>query len=264
MDCGELERMRGFVDTDFAGIYNPTTPERRRVMAVSRILYDLQNLDRTLDEARGRVAFIEESLGDRSELERREKALEDLRGRLRELDRKQRSLDFTSKSTKDRLDDIESKLYGGAVSNPRELQDLGRELQNVKRNLGEIDDEALENLVSLEEVEQEVSDGEAALAREEEAWSENQQDMEVEWEELSIRIEGMEERRGQAAKGLDAASLGVYERVRISRAGKAVAMVERGLCRACGVTQPTHFIQRARAGSEAVQCGSCGSILYAG
>ena len=87
--------------------------------------------------------------------------------------------------------------------------------------------------------------------------------VEVEWEELSIRIEGMEERRRQAARGLDPRSLGVYERVRISRAGKAVAMVERGLCRACGVTQPTHSIQRARAGAEAVQCGSCGSILYA-
>ena len=232
-------------------------------MAVSRILYDLQNLDQMLDEARGRVAFIEKSLGDRSELARREAALEDLRGRMKELDRKQRLLDLSSKSTKERLDSIEAKLYGGTVASPRELQDLGRELQNVKRNLNEVDEEALENLVSLEEMEQRVTEGEATLLREEKAWSESQQGMEVEWEELSIRIEGMEKQRRQAAKGLDARSLGMYERVRVSRAGKALATVERGLCRACGVTLPTHAIQRARAGAEAVQCGSCGSILYA-
>ncbi len=232
-------------------------------MAVSRILYDLQNLDQMLDEARGRVAFIEKSLGDRSELARQEEALEELRGALRELDRKQRLLDLSSKSTKERLDSIEAKLYGGTVASPWELQDLGRELQNVKRNLNEVDEEALENLMSLEETEQKVTEGEESLARQKQAWKEDQQGMEVEWEKLSIRIEGMEKQRRQAAGGLDARSLGMYERVRVSHSGKALATVERGLCRACGVTLPTHAIQRARAGAEAVQCGSCGSILYA-
>ena len=232
-------------------------------MAVSRILYDLQNLDLLLDEAKGRVSEIESSLGDREELKRREAALEELRSRMRDLDRKQRSLDLTSKSTKDRLDAVETKLYGGTVASPRELQDLGRELENVKRNLEEVDEQALENLVSLEETEERVSDGEAALRREEEAWSENQQGMEVEWEQLSLRIEGMEQRRRQVAKEVSAQSLGVYERVRRARAGRAVSIVERGLCRACGVTLPTHSIQRARSGDEAVQCSSCSSILYA-
>ncbi len=232
-------------------------------MAVSRILYDLQNLDQMLGETRDRVAFIEKTLGDRSELESWEGYLEGLRDRMRDLDRKQRSLDLTSKSTKDRLESIETKLYSGAVASPRELQDLGKELQNVKKNLNEVDEQALENLVSLEEMEQRVSEGEAALVTEEKRWSENQQSMEVEWEELSVRIEGLEKQRRQATTGLDARTLQTYERVRVSRAGKAVSTIERGLCRACGVTLPTHSIQRARTGSEAVQCGSCGSILYA-
>ena len=233
-------------------------------MVVSRILYDLQNLDLLLDEAKGRVSEIESSLGDRDELKRREEALEDLRGRMRDLDRKQRSLDMSSKSTRDRLDAVETKLYGGAVASPRELQDLGRELQNVKRNLAEIDEQALENLVSLEETEQRVSKGEEELVREEAAWSEDQYGMEVERRELRTRIGGLEQQRRQAARGLDARSLGVYERVRIAKSGRALSTIERGLCRACGVTLPTHSIQRARSGDEAVQCGSCGSILYAG
>ena len=232
-------------------------------MAVSRILFDLQNLDLLLDEAKGRVAAIEKSLGDRSELERREETLEGLRGQTRELDRKQRSLDMSSKSTRERLEAVESRLYGGTVSNPRELQDLGRELQNVKKNLTEIDEQALENLVVLEETEQRISEGESELVREEAAWSENQYEMEVERRELRTRIAGLEQQRRQVAGGLDVRSLQVYERVRGSRVGQAVSMVERGLCRACGVTQPTHSIQRARSGTEPVQCSSCGSILYA-
>ena len=232
-------------------------------MAVSRILYDLQNLDLLLDEAKGRVSEIECSLGERDELKRREEALEELRDRMRDLDRKQRSLDLSSKSTRDRLDAVETKLYGGTVASPRELQDLGRELENVKRNLKEVDEKALENLVSLEETEQQVSKGEEELVREEAAWSEDQYGMEVERRELRTRIGGLEQQRRQVAKGVKAHSLGVYERVRRAKEGRAVSMVERGLCRACGVTLPTHSIQRARSGDEAVQCGSCSSILYA-
>ena len=232
-------------------------------MAVSRILYDLQNLDLLLDEAKGRVSEIECSLGDRDELKRREEALEELRDRMRDLDRKQRILDLSSKSTRDRLDAVETKLYGGTVASPRELQDLGRELENVKRNLKEVDEEALENLVSLEETEQQVSKGEEELVREEAAWSEDQYGMEVERRELRTRIGGLEQQRRQVAGGVKAHSLGVYERVRRAKEGRAVSMVERGLCRACGVTLPTHSIQRARSGDEAVQCGSCSSILYA-
>ena len=93
---------------------------------------------------------------------------------MRDLDRKQRSLDLTSKSTRDRLEAVETKLYSGTVASPRELQDLGRELENVRRNLKEVDEQALENLVSLEETEQRVSQGEKELVRQEAAWSENQ------------------------------------------------------------------------------------------
>ena len=233
-------------------------------MAVSRLLFDLQNLDTQLDEAQGRVAAIERSLGDRDDLKRREKALEELRPRMLDLDRRQRSLDLTTKSRRDKIAAVEAKLYGGAVSSPRELQDLSRELGNVKKSLQEIDEEALENLVSLEETEQRVSEGEEALVREEEAWSENQHGMELERRRLEARISGLEHHRRQIAQGLDDRAMEVYERVRRSRAGQAVALVERGLCRACGVTLPTHSVQRARSGSEPVQCGSCSSILYAG
>ena len=233
-------------------------------MAVARLLFDLQNLDLLLDESRGRVASIEESLGNRDELQLREEALEELRGRMRDLDRRQRSLDLTSQSARDKLASVEAKLYGGGVSSPRELQDLTRELGNVKKNLQELDEQALENLVSLEEVENGVSEGEGALVREEAAWSENQHDIEVERRRLSARMGGLEQQRKQVAKGLDFRALEMYERVRRSRAGRAVALVERGLCRACGVTLPTHSVQRARSGSEPVQCSSCSSILYAG
>ena len=236
---------------------------RWEVMAVSRMLYDLQNVDLLLDEAKERVAAIDRSLGDRDALRRRESALEELRGRTRDLDRRQRSLDLSCQSTRDKLTDVESKLYGGGVSSPRELQDLSRELANVKKNLQELDDQALENLMTLEEIEQQMSEEQEALVKEEAAWSEAQYGMEVERRELRMRIGGLEQQRRVVAKGLEAQSLGVYERVRRSRAGRAVAMVERGLCRACGVTLPTHSIQRARSGSEVVQCSSCTSILYA-
>ena len=232
-------------------------------MVVARILLELQNMDLLLDEANGRMSSIEESLGDRSELQLIENSLEELRVQIQDLDRRQRSLDLSSKSASDKLETIESKLYGGMVSNPRELQDLGRELDNVKKGLRDVDEQALENLMSLEETEQRVAEGEETLIREEAAWADNQYELEIEKQKLRTRINGMEQQRQGIAKELNMRALEVYDKVRGMRAGRAVAMVERGLCRACGVTLPTHSVQRARSGDEPVQCGSCSSILYA-
>ena len=232
-------------------------------MAVSRILFDLQNLDLLLDEAKARVSDIDGQLDNREELELCEKALDRLRARMRDLDRNQLSLDYSNQSAAEKLAALETKLYSGSVTSPSELQGLSREQENIRKNLLDLDEEALENLMELEEAEQQVAAGETKLLAAEEAWAKNQQDIGVEKRELTGRIGRLEQERSQMTGGLSASALQVYEQVRVTRGGRVMASVERGLCRSCGVTQPTHFIQRARSGSEPVQCSSCGSILYA-
>ena len=233
-------------------------------MATGKILFDLQDLDHRLGEATGRVAFIDRSLGSRPALVEREKGINERRVRLRDLEREQRDLEMTSQSTRERISTVEEKLYGGSVGNPRELQDLSRELGNLKTSLQTLDELVLENLMNVEESQNALLDDEGKLEKEERSWNRDQKGMAKEKVELQGKLDDLEFRRLEITEELDSLALEAYERVRRTKGGQGVARVEQGLCRSCGVTLPTHRVQRARMGQEAVHCDSCGRILFAG
>ena len=233
-------------------------------MTTARLLFDLQELDHRLSEASSRVSVIDESLGNREALKPREEEVGASREGLRSLEREQRNLEMTAESAREKTVAVESKLYGGSVVNPREIQDLDHEMTNLKKSLQKLDERMLELLMNLEQTQEELQDGEAHLKQEEEAWSQNQERMAQEKIQLQSELENLADQRQGIAKGLGQQELQLYERIRGSKGGQAVARVERGLCRSCGVTLPTHQVQRARAGRESVLCDSCGRILYVG
>ena len=233
-------------------------------MTTGKILFDLQDLDHRLGAATGRVASIDRSLGIRAALAIRESGINERRGRLKDLEREQRDLEMTSQSTRERVSTVEDKLYGGSVANPRELQGLNRELGNLRTSLQTLDELVLESLMNVEETQKELLDDEDGLEREEKSWSMDQKSMAQEKLELQAQVAALERQRRDIVEGLDSLALEVYERVKRSKGGQAVARVEQGLCRGCGVTLPTHRVQRARMGQEPVHCDSCGRILFAG
>ena len=55
----------------------------------------------------------------------------------------------------------------------------------------------------------------------------------------------------------------MYESLRKSRGGVAVARVERNMCQGCRLSLPTGDVQKARTSQGTVLCSSCGRILYA-
>ncbi len=233
-------------------------------MTTGKILLDLQDLDNRLGAAAGRVASIDRSLGSRAALATQESRINERRGHLKDLEREQRDLEMTSQSIRERLSTVEDKLYGGSVGNPRELQGLNRELGNLRTSLQTLDELVLENLMNVEETQKELLADEGRFEQEEKSWSRDQKDMAQEKLELQTQVAALEQQRRDIIEGLGSLTIEVYERVRRSKGGQAVAKVEQGLCRACGVTLPTHRVQRARMGREPVHCDSCGRILFAG
>ncbi len=234
-------------------------------MNVSRLLLDLQELDRRLSEAADRVASIDRTVGRREALDEREEGVRRSRDRLRALESDRRDLDMTSQTAREKKAAVEGKLYGGSVVNPRELQDLNRESANLASQINGLDERMLDLLVQLEETQSELGEGEGLLERETEAWTREQESLKLERLELESELETLEGRRRETVKSLKSGEVvELYERVRRSKGHQTVARVERGLCRACGVSLPTHRVKQARLGREPVLCDSCGRILVAG
>ena len=210
-------------------------------MTTVRLIRDLEEVDRRLSEANERLKSINDTFGDRTAVSQREEEVEEVQGRLREAQRGNRTLELEAASTRGKLDEVEAKLYGGAVRSPRELEGLTQELQEAQESL---------------------RGGEAALEQERQGWDQNQTRLTADRKQLEQDQFDLEMRREEISGHLEADALRLYERVRREKGAQVVARVERELCRSCGVTLPTHLVQRVRPGREPMLCPSCGRILY--
>ncbi len=94
--------------------------------------------------------------------------------------------------------------------------------------------------------------------------AENMARLSAERDELQTAIAERERERGALREESDAQSLRIYEGLRRTRGGMAVAEVAQLTCQGCRVSLPVNEEIRARTSEELVLCQSCGRILHAG
>ena len=231
-------------------------------MTTAHRLYELQELDWEIDRCQAQLALVEEQLKDESELVRARDEVVNQEGTLRQLQQGQSTQTLELQVTEDRVKALESRLYGGTVKSPREMESGQKELQIAKERAHEEEDALLTLMVDLEEVEKGTAKSKEELARMEEEREGSLVTLGEERATLLKQLEGLMSTRGEMVSHANPDHLGKYEKVRHARQGYAVARVERGMCQGCRLTLPTHELQKLRSGSEPIQCNSCGRILY--
>lgn len=80
--------------------------------------------------------------------------------------------------------------------------------------------------------------------------------------ELGGQIAQLHQQRAGFVAGVERDDLEIYERVRRSKRGRALAPVTGSVCGACFVSLPPQLINLSLVGKSIVQCVSCGRILY--
>jgi predicted nucleic acid-binding Zn-ribbon protein len=230
-------------------------------MTVAADLFALQETDLALDKALARLAEIEELSGETEELITARHWLEAAGERLKELASTQKDLEFEADEVRTHAVNVEGRLYGGKVTNAKELQDLDADLKSLKTQLQTKEDALLEHMEITEQVESYRLEIEAELGRIEADWRDSQDHMVTEKHELQPEAERLQSVREGQASGVDRAALSLYSALRDRSQGIAVAGVERGMCQGCRITLPTNIIQKARQPGALVQCVSCERIL---
>ena len=231
-------------------------------MTTVRDLHDLQELDLEIGQDQSRISSIVDQLGDRQELDSIRGELEAQTACLHQLRLRQRAQDLDAESSREKVTAVEGKLYSGTITNLREMDGYQKEATFLRAHLKEIDDGLLEIMVTMEEIQEKVTSLEGGLSHAEEQWQQNQTELMTEGDRIEESVKALETRREDLVSRIGQKELKLYEDLRLSKSGVAVARVERGLCRGCRVALPTYQLQRARKGRETVQCNSCGRILY--
>ncbi len=228
-----------------------------------RQLSQLQERDREADAYRNELAVAEERIGDDRELQELRRQVDELQLQLQLLHAQQREHEDVSEGYRHKVVEVEAKLYGGTVHNPRELSNLQEELRQLRALQKPEDDVALGLMEQSEALGAELQQMKVQLARVQEEWEIDQAALKIRRVALVEELARLDRQRPGSIVGLDAATMSLYELLRSSRQGHAVAKVGQGMCGGCRLRLPTGELQRARAGRELVQCPSCSRILYA-
>jgi predicted nucleic acid-binding Zn-ribbon protein len=210
------------------------------------------------------------TLPERAELQARRAAYEELERRRAEVTerrdaelREERRLDDEVKSLEARAKVEDSRMYSGTVSSPRELQAMQADIEQLRRQAREREDEELEVMERREALDSEVAEVEAAraaLISEMEALVGSIGKQEA---EIDAELAAEEEARAALIPGIPEATLRLYEQVRAANRGVGVARLVGMNCQACHLALPATEVDRIRhlPPDTLARCEHCGAIL---
>jgi predicted nucleic acid-binding Zn-ribbon protein len=225
-------------------------------------LYDLQELDWALSADEASLKEVRARLEDESEINAARARLQKLTAELDKRAPLRRTLESSLARLEERLQVAERRLYGGAVTNPRELSASEEERRLLQEQRGAEEDRMLDVMVDIEELQSSRDATQELLGRLETDREAEYADLLQRQDALVVRIDELRRGRQRITPEIPVAMLSIYESLLKTRGGHAVAKVERGLCQGCRLALPTMENQRAKSSQGIVQCSSCRRILY--
>jgi len=227
-------------------------------------LLQLQRVDSTIDRLQARLAHLPEQA-----------ALDALEGKAQELDAqiaerqavfddvstRQRRLDFEVDTLVQKIKAESGRLYSGVVSNARELQEISRDVEALKRRKSVLQDNDLEVMEERDGVEKELK----ALTSERSSLAAQIERARVARDEAAgetgLQLTGAETERQRWVPRVDPQLLNVYDTIRASKGGVGAAAMVDGTCQGCHMRLPAQEAERVRTAGGLVRCDECQRIL---
>jgi len=170
-------------------------------------------------------------------------------------------LEVDADALRERVEELEERIYGGTVTNLRELTAVEEEQANARRELMQAEEALGPARLAAEDSERAREELTTRLADREKAWKESAPKLRKQFRNVTAEVEVLEVERAEASENVPKDELTLYDQLLFRRHGIAIARVERGVCQACHITLPLKEASRLRRGDALVTCGNCGRIL---
>lgn len=164
---------------------------------------------------------------------------------------------------RDRIKAVESKLYGGTVSSPRDLQALQDEIASLQRRVGLLEDDELAIMEQLEPIEAALAHETAEVTRLTAEIDRLESAVTAAEAEVDVELASNEAKRGASLSGVPPALLAEYEQIRIRSGGIAVAALVGGQCGGCHMRLSSMELDRVKKQppDAVIHCEECGRLL---
>jgi predicted nucleic acid-binding Zn-ribbon protein len=126
-------------------------------MAVTRQLYQLQEIDTQIEQEEQALTLKTGQLGKREALDDALNRLASSQQHLKELNRQRQDAEWEVDDILSKIATAEKQLYGGRITNPKELSSLQHEVNTMKSRSDQLETKALEAIDLMEEAEKGVA-----------------------------------------------------------------------------------------------------------
>jgi predicted nucleic acid-binding Zn-ribbon protein len=204
---------------------------------------EIAKLDGLLDSVRGDVVLAETAVSDlQRDLDKAEADIEQVRVR--------RARD-------------EERLASGAITQPKQLEELQHEVATLARRQSDLEDAELEVMERMEEAQRTLTDLLATRTEHESARGVLVDRREAAFLEIDAEAERARQERAAVAGEITPDLLALYEKIRAAEGGIGAGPIERGRCGGCHVDLMNNEKAEYRAAptDEVLRHESCGRIV---
>jgi len=229
-------------------------------VTIAQSLLSLQSTDQSLAIRRREYREVQTELDSEGGLPKLRESCDSTRVRVLEAKVNMARLESDLAMLKDEVAELETRLYGGAITNVRQLTAIETEHSSVRRNLAQVEEAISPAQVAAEHAGQQFADLTADLEAKEKAWKTRQVELRSEKIEKGTAFNEMLQIRNDEAAQIPDDHLARYTRLFRSNRGIAIVRVDRGVCQGCAVRLPVGELTRLRAADGPIPC-SCGRAL---
>ncbi|MBN2002635.1 MAG: hypothetical protein JXA21_04700 [Anaerolineae bacterium] len=229
-------------------------------MSWQQALIRLQEIDLEFQTINQRLGEIETLLKDQTEIHNAEQAVNTKIKAASNAKKIQEELEFELSKTQNKLQQTERQLYGGSVTNARELQDLQTEAETLRRRIASLENDLLSAMDVQEETDSAVTSAQNHLRDLQSQWEEQHQHLLTEREEQKKRGNVLMEELQGVKKQIPPAILDAYRYLKDRTGGLPVARLKGNMCSRCGVEVSMPTERQANRGEEAY-CDGCHRLI---
>lgn len=175
--------------------------------------------------------------------------------------REQKHEEWAIKDITSTINSISQKIYGGEVTNPREIENMRTRLNTLEANKAQLEDGVIQLMEKAEALETEIERVTSELIQKESELGKLTDERDQETADISAKIMSIMEDRGKLQSVISDPLLRKYEQLLKDRGGCVVVPVKGNLCGGCHVALPSSIVILAKPNNRIVRCESCGRIL---
>jgi predicted nucleic acid-binding Zn-ribbon protein len=229
-----------------------------------RRLLDLQALDLAIDRLRSRLAELEsqEDLRQaRARVAETDARLAELQLSIDAVAREQRRLESDVDSVEQKIEAERKREFDGSVANPKELQSIEHEVQNLRARKSRMEDDVIEKMEQRELLEAQLPPVQAEATEARQRLAEIERTSAKELVEVERDLADRSAERAALAGHFDEELLELYEDLRRQKKGVAVVELEDGVCGGCHQKLSPMYLDQLKRTEGIRRCEYCRRIL---